>query len=353
MKIKQLAIVCLCGLCMAASSVNGAEIPPSVKKLLDKMPKDAANTQEVIDLIRKNMHIQDFREKGMKDITTFDGRSLFREYTKWMQLQKMFKPVVWGDFFTGAILMSGASDGERQISALYNPWWDAIFLMCLEMDKNKRYVVTAFKIRCGESFRDEKIALDKPSLEPLTGTEGKPLPLVWMELLSKTTKVFDDKYGNTSYLKNKWAFDENDEELNNFDIVSRTMSGARAVAHLRLLQTMFGDMGITHEMMNWLKVLREATEEQVTKLLGGDDLEMFKLLVALGPEIREGITPYGYWGTETERQYLFISGDIPRFAMMVYVHVGQSKDIEFEWFDMGLYKEYFEKIKMKNVTDKH
>jgi hypothetical protein len=219
--------------------------------------------------------------------------------------------------------------------------------MRLERDE-EHYRVNAFKIRCGEMFRGEKITLDKPSLESIIGIHGKPLPLVWMDMLSKTSKVFDDKYSDISCLKNKQPFDENDIELNNFDFVSRNISGTRAVARLKLLQTMFSDKGITLEMMNWLKVLRDASEEQAAKLLQDEDLEMFKLLCKLGPEIREGITPYGYWGTETERQYLFVSGDIPRLVMMVYVHVG--KGIDFEWFDMNEHEKYLKLLQEKRAT---
>ena len=348
MKIKQMAIVCLYGLCLATQSVIGADALQDARELWTKLPEDAPYYHEIVDLIQKNMDIQKFRDAGMKDIETVNT-TLFQDNVrhKWIGLQKMFKPVVWGDFFTGAILMTGASNEERQISALYNPWWDAIFLMRLERD-DEHYRVNAFKIRCGEMFRGEKISLDKPSLESVVGIQGKPLPLVWMELLSKTSKVFDAKYSDPSCLKNKQPFDENDIELNNFDFVSRNISGARAVAHLKLMQTMFSDKGITLEMMNWLKVLREATEEQAVKILQNDDMEMFKLLAKLGSEIRGGITPYGYWGTEMERQYLFVSGDIPRLVMMVYVHVG--KGVEFEWFDMNEHDKYLKMLQEKKAA---
>lgn len=348
MKIKRFTIACLCGLCLAAPSLHGADAGRDAETLWNKLPKDSPYYYKIVELIRMNMDIQNFREGGMRDIETADTK-IFRSdvLAKWWPLQKMFKPVVWGDFFTGAILLQGASDNERRISALYNPWWDAIFLMRMEFAEG-RFVVNAFKIRCGEMFRGEKITLEKPSLEPVVGADGKPLPLVWMDLLAKTSKIFDEKYGHESCLKNKQPFDENDVVVNDFDFVSRNVSGVRAVARLKLMQTMFGDKGITLEMMNWLKVLREATEEQAAKILQGDDLEMFKLLAKLGAEIRGGITPYGYWGTETERQYLFVSGDIPRLVMMVYVHVG--KGIEFEWFDLNERDRYLKLLEEKNAA---
>lgn len=164
-------------------------------------------------------------------------------------------------------------------------------------------------------------------LEPVVSQKER-MPLVWMDLVSKTVKAFDDKYGDTSCLDDPLLFS------NGYDEESQTICGVRAVARLQLTREMLKNKGVMAEVLSWMKVLREATPQQAAKLpLDPDEQNMFKLLILLGPDFRKGITPYGYWGKETERQYLFVCSDNPRLMMMVYVHVG--KGLDFEWFDLN------------------
>ena len=131
----------------------------------------------------------------------------------------------------------------------------------------------------------------------------------------------------------------NASSANGYDEESQTVCGVRAVARLQLTREMLKNKGVMAEVLSWMKVLREATPQQAAKLpLDKDEQDMFKLLVLLGPDFRKGITPYGYWGKETERQYLFVCSDNPRLMMMVYVHVG--KGLDFEWFDLNESNKY-------------
>jgi len=307
-----------------------------MKQFISELP---ANEHEIarqaFELARFNIAVSIFKRQGALDPSSISTDNLdSNAFIHWQMLVKEFDSVVWGDFFTGAMLIPGPWSSNAAVSFLYNPWWDTMMQLTLKYDQNDVCQITGLQLVSGEDFRGEE-ASAQASLEPVIPSKGT-LAAAWFELVAKTNAEIEDKFEKAS--PDTVSFSSKIPENSLKPMVSR------AALRLSLLREAFGNPGVAEEMLAYTQLLRQATSEEMSGVFQGEEQrKMFELFENLGPEFRASITPYGYWGRENDRVYLFVCLELPRIACLVYVHVG--RDIDFEWFDLNDSQKYLELLR--------
>ena len=317
---------------VSASSVDTTQMEQELEQLMNTENK--AELQLVQQALVRNLVVWAFKHQGSLHPGKV-SKKLFGSldaYMTWMELKENFTDFAWGDFFTGAILLPGAAEADHAISGLYNPWWDALLLVELRPNQEREPRIVELELTSGEMLRDDKSAGD--GIETVFGLESHPVTN-WMGLMSRSVKAFDDKYSETSCLAKYPLLNMKTDET------ALTQIQYRTVWRLAQLDLLLKNHGVREEMLGLVSLLRTATAEQFATLFPGEAArEYFALLEKLGPQFRQSITAYGYWGKEEERQYCFVCADNPRIVLMVYVHVGRGGD--FEWFDLSESEKYLQ-----------
>jgi len=329
----RLTLLVLFAASMALLGQHGGKAD-NMERLIQSMNlKDKEQMESVKALVQLNAVALNFKMLG---VTRPDkpNEVSFRPATgiRWERMRgdSGFEPLLWSDFFTGAMVLPGPFKQDSAISALYNPWWDAMLLLKLERQESGLFQISSFSMQSGETFRGEPVA-GTPSFESIV-SQKKRQALVWMELVAKTRAAYESKYGNEDEL-DRVVFDDG------FAEESRTPVQLRALLRMKLLQEMLASKGVAMEMISYLRILRKATANQAKEVFPAvDDIKMFALLTVLGPGFRKELTTYGYWGSEEERLYLYVCSSSPKIVCMVYVHAG--KNAEFEWFNLDSSEKY-------------
>ncbi len=298
--------------------------------------EDQEKVKELTTVLAVNATVNSFKEANIK-APEKDHLGVFKTLVgiKWKRMQKEsgFSPIFWSDFFTGAALMNGPYNEKNAVTALYNPWWDAILFFRLEAAADgPQWKITSFELKSGEEFRGEK-SPEIPSIDSVIARKGQQA-LAWMRLIKATRARFNSCFTGSDPANYVFG--------NRFGSSSRLPVQLRAAARMKLHQVLFGNKGVIVEMMSFLQLLRGMPAEKMKDVLKGDDLRTFSFFAAMPIGFRRTMTYYGYWGTERQRLYLYISKMNPNIICLLYIQVGFS--VNFEMFDLNDSEKYLDAI---------
>lgn len=314
------------------------ELSPDMQKFMKQFSKqDQEKVKELTTILAFNATVNKFKDNNIKSPEK-DHLHFFSSLTgiKWKNMQKKsdFTPIFWSDFFTGTTLINGPYNEKNAIVALYNVWWDAILLFRLDAVPNSpQWKISSFELKSGEEFRGEKSG-EIPSIDSVIA-QKRQQALVWMQLIKKTRACF-----NAYFTSNKSA---NYKFANTFNVSSKFPVQLRAAARMKLHQVMLKNKGVIVEMSSFLQLLRGIKAEKMKDVLKGDDLQTFAYFASMPTGFRRTMTYYGYWGTERQRLYLYISKMNPNIICLLYINVGVR--VNFEMFDLNDSEKYLDAIK--------
>lgn len=331
-------ILCF-GLVLLASCLfaNNQEKTTSAEKLLRSLPKrDQENIKRLSIVLNVNKTVNQFRSDNIKHPENNHSK-YFSSITglKWkiMQRESNFTPIFWSDFFAGTTLLNGPYNERNAVVALYNVWWDAILCFRLEAVSNgSQWKISSFEFKSGEDFRREKNS-EIPSFDSVIARKGQQA-LVWMQLIKKTRACFNSYFPTDDPANYKYS--------NTFIASSKLPVQLRAAARMKLYQQILKNKGVVVEMSSFLQLLRGVKAEKMKEIFKGEDFETFSLFASLPDGFRKTMTFYGYWGTEQQRLYLYISRVNSNIVCLLYINVGIQ--VNFEMFDLNDSEKYLDAI---------
>lgn len=249
------------------------------------------------------------------------------------------------DFYTGALPLPGPQSQAESISALYNPWWDAMMLFRIKpveatSDAIAHMAITEFHFLSGETFRGEKAA--GKDVKYLTVVPDKdPISVEVWRVLSATRARFEKLMplsGRVTYggiAMQLLSYNEA-KELERIQV----RAALRLKFALMLLQNKT-NLGKSAILLNLVKT---SGKYQLFRHFRAK--ESFKMTETFGemPDIfRKDFIPYGYLPTAEGVQYLFINKKVSR----LYVTISVPKDVpkkpaQFEWYDLAQADKFLE-----------
>lgn len=303
------------------------------KQLPPEYRQQFAEMKEVLELnlslmrlrSRISLHPEQDVSSSFSGLTAVRWRRTFK--------QNGIEPIFLSDFFSGCLIFTGPHNSVAAVSALYNPWWDAVLLLKSGRDNVRSpWKITSFELLSGEDFRKEKTS-GIPDRDAVIARKG-PQALAWMKLVKKTRSRFNECFSADPMLSGGKFRDR-------FPESSLKPVLLRAALRMKLHQNLMEHKGVLKEMGDYLFLLRNATPEQMKKVFGdAGNIQIFALFNLLGPSFRKTMTYYGNWISENARLYLYVSKRNPRIAAMVCVHVGKS--VDFEWYDLDDSEKYID-----------
>jgi len=229
------------------------------------------------------------------------------------------------DFFNTSLILAGAQQPDRGITAFYSPWQDAILLVrTTGSGVDRRGAEFAFLT--GETFRGEKFA---DSLEVVT-PEKAPLSVnlwrVYSGTVARFNALFPEK-GGTADLSVLTAKLDPAAEFQRI----RLRSAARTLLAKKLMTEACRE-GLA-ECLIALRALRNGNGELLGKIFGAQDkaglIEPFE---KFPPEIRKNIEPVFSLVAKDSALFGYINPGAPRFVFIV--SVDQAGKFTLEWFDL-------------------
>ena len=227
------------------------------------------------------------------------------------------------DFFNTSLILAGAQQPDRGITAFYSPWQDAILLVrTAGSGVDRRGAEFAFLT--GETFRGEKFS---DSLEVVT-PQKDPLSVNLWRVYSGTIARF-----NALYPENGTAdlslFTANLDPAAEFEHI-RLRSAARTLLAKKLMTDACRE-GLA-ECLIALRALRDGDGELLGKIFGAQDkaglVEPFE---KFPPEIRKNIEPVFSLVAKESALFGYINPGAPRFVFIV--SVDPAGKFTLEWFD--------------------
>ena len=335
--MKRLFIGIACVLYAVTLFAQSQELSPDMQKFMKQFSKrDQEKVKELTTILAFNATVNKFKDDNIKSPEK-DHLQFFSSLTgvKWKNMQKKsdFTPIFWSDFFTGTTLINGPYNKNNAIVALYNVWWDVILLFRLDAVPNSpQWKISSFELKSGEEFRGEKSG-EIPSIDSVISQKGLQA-LVWMQLIKETRTCFNAYFTSNNPANYKFA--------NSFNASSKLPVQLRAAARMKLHQVMLKNKGVIVEMSSFLQLLRGIKAEKMKDVLKGDDLQTFAYFASMPIGFRRTMTYYGYWGTERQRLYLYISKMNPNIICLLYINVGVR--VNFEMFDLNDSEKYLDAI---------
>lgn len=287
--------------------------------------------------------IADFRTIGMDKPDRAAEMYLSQAaYSKWrVKVARAIEASMMADFFTGAVPMPGPQSPTEGISALYNPWWDAILIFRLkpiEADASAlaHVSISDFHFLSGESFRVEPSEKSPEDVRYRTVVpEEDPLSVEIWRVMSATRKRFEGIFpvdGAVTY--------------GSFGMMIATLDSSREMERIQVrggLRMKFAlmlvkDRSALGKSAVFANLVRTAGHYQLfTYFQDKDCFGMLRTLSEMPEVFRKDFIPYGYVPTEAGTQYLFVNRKVSRLYATVAVPAGVGKDkpASLEWFDLA------------------
>lgn len=232
------------------------------------------------------------------------------------------------DFFTGAVSMAGALSEKGAITALYNPWQDAILL--LRWGPSVRYgqervpqaEETAFL--CGETFRGE--AKTPLRVDTVVPPKSRPLATVLWEKTAATAARFDVLYPLTG---------EAHLHTTAWDIAPAV---ARTALRMKwLVRLGEGKGGELARVQLIGRELRFGEAERLARLFPNPNTAFYcKTWAAVPAKVRQSLVPYGWYAVQgakgRELMLAYVSSVSPTVVTLVSLRPEQPATLE--WFDL-------------------
>lgn len=251
-------------------------------------------------------------------------------WEQWEAARKQYDlaDVPLADFMAGAVAMIGPAQDKGAISALYNPWQDAVLLLrwsaAREYDEERNPQIVQHVFLCGEAFRGE--VRDPLSVATVIPPADKPLSVVIWEKVKATANRFDTLYpqgGKLALHTTAWDLEP-----------------AMARAALRL--KWWARLG-EPQSQDLLRIqliarqLRFSDRARLDKLFPDPNTDFFRRTWAeLPAKVRQDLAPYGWYAVEGEKgremMIVYILSSLPSRYLTVSLRTGKTPVME--WFDL-------------------
>lgn len=287
--------------------------------------------------------LADFRTIGMdKPDRAVEMYLTAAAQTKWrIKVARTLEASLMADFFTGAVPMQGPQSPVEGLSALYNPWWDAILVLRvkpIEADATAlaHAAVAEFHLLSGETFRGEAAEKSPDDVRYRTVVpDGDPLSVEIWRVMSATRKQFEELFpmdGAVTYgsFGTTLAMLDGAREMERISV----RGGLRLKFALMLLK----DRSALGKSAVLANLVRTAGHYQLfTYFQDKDCFNMLRTLSEMPEVFRKDFIPYGYVPTEAGTQYLFVNRKVSRLyaTAAVPAGVGKNKPASLEWFDLA------------------
>ena len=229
------------------------------------------------------------------------------------------------DFFNTSLILAGAQQPDRGITAFYSPWQDAILLVrTAGSGVDRRGAEFAFLT--GETFRGEEFADSMEVVTPMKDPLSVNLWRVYSATVARFNALFPQD-GTPDLSKFTAKLDPAAE----FQRI-RLRSAARTLLAKKLMTDAYRE-GLANCLIA-LRVLREGSGELLDKLFKAQDtariLEPFS---KFPPEIRKNIEPVYSLVAKDGALFGYINPGAPRFVFIVTVD--KEGKFALEWFDFN------------------
>ena len=227
------------------------------------------------------------------------------------------------DFFNTSLILTGAQQKDRGITAFYSPWQDAILLVQTVGGGVDRRGAE-FVFLTGETFRGEKF---QDSLEVVT-PEKAPLSVNLWRVYSRTTEKFTALFpeNGTPDLSGLTKDLDQNAEFQNI----RLRSAARTLLAKKLMLDSYRE-GLANCLIA-RRVLQNGDPEMLKKVFGAqDEVGLVKLVEKFPPAIRRNIEPVYSLVAKDGSLFGFLNPGAPRYVFLV--SVGKTGKFTLEWFD--------------------
>ena len=287
--------------------------------------------------------VADFRAMGMDKPDRAAEMYLAQSaHAKWrVKVARELEQSLMADFFTGAVPMPGPQSTTEGLSALYNPWWDAILIFRLrpvEADASMiaHALISEFHFLSGETFRGEPVEKSHEDVRYRTVVpEDDPLSVEIWRVMSATKRRFEELFpvdGAVTY----GAFAAT---LGTLDWVrERERIQVRGGLRLKFALMLMKDRAALGKSAVLANLVRTAGHYQLfTYFQDRDCFNMLRTLSEMPEVFRKDFIPYGYVPTEAGTQYLFVNRKVSRLyaTAAVPAGVGKDKPASLEWFDLA------------------
>lgn len=229
------------------------------------------------------------------------------------------------DFFNTSLILVGAQQPQRGITAFYSPWQDAIFLVRTEGSGVDRRGAE-FMFLTGETFRGEAF---NDSMEVVT-PEKAPLSVNLWRVYSQTVDKFNALFpegGNPELADLRKALDQRAEFQN-----IRLRSAARTLLAKKLMTDPYRE-GLANCLLA-LRALQRGEPKVLNKVFGAQDtVHIVDLVEKFPAEIRNNIEPVYSLVSADSSLFGYINPGAPRFIFIV--SVDKEGKFTLEWFDIN------------------
>lgn len=246
-------------------------------------------------------------------------------------------PMQLADFFTGGIMLSGGSARTGVVAGIYNPWWDAVLLLKMNVSESgsangPQAQINDFHFFSGETFRGEKVAGVPASIRTVV-PEGDPLSVELWRVTSGTRRRFEELFP----LERRPSWGKAAALIKNLDVQQemeriQTRAGVRLKFMLTFLKNTH-EVGVAAQIAELIRHgshyrlcdhFREPTSRPLLKTLS-EMPEMF----------RKDFIPYGRVATAEGTLYVFVNPKVPRlFATATLPRDRNKTPPSLEWYDL-------------------
>ena len=249
-----------------------------------------------------------------------------RCFRRWKQRMEPLKKELLTDFFVGSMEITGSYDTTSAVSAIYNPFWDAILLLELTIPEEGGHgTITKFAMLAGETFRGET-----PGKYPFkTVVAKRPLFIELATVFSKTAEHFDKTFPQkaTPSLAGYAVFNLNDE---------LKIFGIRAVMRLKFTYEMMTDKEETKLMKTLQIILQFGKRDDFIKVFwDGEQDKYIRAVTDLPDDVREQFVIYSYYKKPNATVFAYIPLYMPRLVATVTIPKDQNTAPILEMYDLN------------------
>ncbi|MBR4371085.1 MAG: hypothetical protein IKS92_08565 [Victivallales bacterium] len=254
---------------------------------------------------------------------TFCDNRCFR---RWKQrMEPLAKPLLT-DFFVGAMEITGSYDRTSAVSALYNPFWDTILLLELNLpETGGKGTITKFAMLAGETFRGET-----PAKYPIkTVVTKNSLFLELAIVFSKTAEHFDKTFPQKATPSlGEFSLSNMDDELK--------LIASRAAMRLIFIGRMLKNKEQAKIMKSMQIILQHGDRDDFRQLFTSPrDDDHIRTIMALPDDVREQFVIYSYYELKDVAVFAYIPLFMPRLIAFVKVPKEQSTSPSLEIYDLN------------------
>jgi len=254
---------------------------------------------------------------------TFCDNRCFR---RWKQRMEPLKKAQLVDFFVGAMEITGSYDKTSAVSALYNPFWDTILLLELNLpEEGGKGTIVKFAMLAGETFRGEK-----PSKHPFKTVVAKySLFTELANVFSKTVAHFDKTFPQKAAPSlGEFALSRLEDEM--------PLVGLRSTLRISLMRGMLKNKEDVKIMKSMQIVLQHGKQDSLNKIFAGHNVDThIRTLMDMPPDVREQFVLYSYYMTPEYTVFAYVPLFMPRLLAVVKVPKQQPAPASLEIYDLN------------------